>query len=214
MLCPYCQNQTQVGETSCQTCKAELPTERGAGISPVLRDQVFEAIVRQAMGGAPWREISARPMKSHNIEADDVQNEVNRRLEVSSCEAPPKVPQDDINHGRLQVRLFIGIWLISVIFAVIFRAPSMPLVGKLIYFILYAGTSGGGILLLWAGLTSIAGAFCAQAPALGRSVQGTRTQSNRVRVLVAGLARVVASLVILRLLLSWLISGGQISLKF
>jgi len=47
----------------------------GAGV----RAQVFEVIVRQAMAGAPWKEICAGPMMVNKICAADVEAEVERR---------------------------------------------------------------------------------------------------------------------------------------
>ncbi len=44
-----------------------------------VRAQVFEVIVRQALAGAPWREICAGPMSVNNITADEVEQEVKRR---------------------------------------------------------------------------------------------------------------------------------------
>lgn len=44
-----------------------------------VRGQVFEVVVRQALAGAPWREICAGPMQEHNITAEDVEAEVERR---------------------------------------------------------------------------------------------------------------------------------------
>lgn len=44
-----------------------------------VRAQVFEVIVRQAMAGAPWREICAGPMQVNNITAEEVEVEVARR---------------------------------------------------------------------------------------------------------------------------------------
>lgn len=48
--------------------------------SDSVRAQVFEVIVRQAMAGAPWREICAAPMRVNNITPEDVEKEVERRL--------------------------------------------------------------------------------------------------------------------------------------
>lgn len=44
-----------------------------------VRAQVFEVIVRQALAGAPWREICAGPMSVNNITQDEVEAEVKRR---------------------------------------------------------------------------------------------------------------------------------------
>ncbi|MBS1993774.1 MAG: hypothetical protein JSS83_24830 [Cyanobacteria bacterium SZAS LIN-3] len=47
-----------------------------------VRAQVFEVIVRQALAGAPWREICAGPMQVNNISPDEVEAEVKRRQEL------------------------------------------------------------------------------------------------------------------------------------
>lgn len=46
-----------------------------------IRDQVFEVIVRQALAGAPWRLICAGPMQANGITEEEIQKEVDRRLE-------------------------------------------------------------------------------------------------------------------------------------
>lgn len=48
---------------------------KGGGV----RGQVFEVIVRQALAGAPWREICAGPLQVNNISPQEIQNEVERR---------------------------------------------------------------------------------------------------------------------------------------
>lgn len=54
--------------------------EYGSGV----RAQVFEVIVRQAMAGAPWREICAGPMQVNNISSQEVLAEVQRRQDLLS----------------------------------------------------------------------------------------------------------------------------------
>lgn len=51
------------------------PGSYGSGV----RAQVFEVIVRQALAGAPWREICAGPMQVNNITPEEVEAEVKRR---------------------------------------------------------------------------------------------------------------------------------------
>jgi hypothetical protein len=51
------------------------PGSYGSGV----RAQVFEVIVRQALAGAPWREICSGPMQVNNISPDEVEAEVKRR---------------------------------------------------------------------------------------------------------------------------------------
>ncbi|PWT96961.1 MAG: hypothetical protein C5B53_08655 [Candidatus Melainabacteria bacterium] len=48
-----------------------------------VRSVVLEVIVRQALAGAPWREICAGPMRVNNITAEEVQAEVDRRSGAS-----------------------------------------------------------------------------------------------------------------------------------
>lgn len=45
-----------------------------------VRAQVFEVIVRQAIAGAPWQEICAGPMAVNNITPEEVEREVEHRL--------------------------------------------------------------------------------------------------------------------------------------
>src|SRR5271156_1167693 len=47
-----------------------------------VRAQVFEVIVRQAIAGAPWREICAGPMQVNNITAEEVQAEGDSRMNL------------------------------------------------------------------------------------------------------------------------------------
>ncbi len=47
-----------------------------------IRAQVFEVIVRQALAGAPWKEICAGPMKVNSITEDEVEVEVDRRRQL------------------------------------------------------------------------------------------------------------------------------------
>jgi uncharacterized Zn finger protein (UPF0148 family) len=51
----------------------------GAGV----RKQVFEVIVRQAMAGAPWRQICEGPMKVNGIDPEDIEAEVARRVKLA-----------------------------------------------------------------------------------------------------------------------------------
>lgn len=64
------------------------PPQPSPGMAPLtgsgsygsgVRAQVFEVIVRQALAGAPWREICAGPMSVNNISPDEVESEVKRR---------------------------------------------------------------------------------------------------------------------------------------
>jgi hypothetical protein len=64
-----------------------------------VRSQVFEVVVRQAIAGAPWREICAGPMQVNNITPEEVQNEIDRRVKMMKDSAPelvvpPKQPEE------------------------------------------------------------------------------------------------------------------------
>lgn len=67
-----------------------LPSGGGAGGGGMgsgsygngVRAQVFEVIVRQALAGAPWREICAGPMQVNNISPDEVEAEVKKRQDM------------------------------------------------------------------------------------------------------------------------------------
>lgn len=49
-----------------------------------VRQQVFEVIVRQAIAGAPWREMCAGPMTVNSITEDEILEEVERRRNASN----------------------------------------------------------------------------------------------------------------------------------
>jgi hypothetical protein len=55
-----------------------------------VRAQVFEVIVRQALAGAPWREICAGPMLVNNISPEEILAEVDRRLNILQKEMSEK----------------------------------------------------------------------------------------------------------------------------
>lgn len=44
-----------------------------------VRQQVFEVIVRQAMAGAPWKQICKGPMEINNISEQEIELELSRR---------------------------------------------------------------------------------------------------------------------------------------
>ncbi|HEY9788550.1 MAG TPA: hypothetical protein V6D17_24385, partial [Candidatus Obscuribacterales bacterium] len=57
-----------------------------------VREQVLEVIIRQALAGAPWREICAGPMMVNNITAEEVEHHVRYRqrlLAGEEIEIPP-----------------------------------------------------------------------------------------------------------------------------
>ncbi len=58
------------------------PGMGGGSYGNGVRAQVFEVIVRQALAGAPWREICAGPMQVNSISADEVEAEVKKRQDM------------------------------------------------------------------------------------------------------------------------------------
>lgn len=60
-----------------------------------VRQQVFEVIVRQAMAGAPWREMCAGPMAVNNINDDEIMAEVERRRKTLNKSASRVEKQKD-----------------------------------------------------------------------------------------------------------------------
>lgn len=49
------------------------------GHSTPRRQKIFEVIVRQAIGGAPWRDICRGPMQANKITEDEIIAEVKAR---------------------------------------------------------------------------------------------------------------------------------------
>ncbi len=100
-FCPGCGKQVQAVENSSKGSAAPGPPEfPGSSYSKAgVRTQVFEVVVRQAMNGAPWREICAGPMAINNISEQQIEEEVRRRqgddptAPVRRPPAPP--PQGD-----------------------------------------------------------------------------------------------------------------------
>ncbi|MBU6453125.1 MAG: hypothetical protein KGS72_15185 [Cyanobacteria bacterium REEB67] len=62
-----------------QVSAPTTPMMQSGSYGSGVRAQVFEVIVRQALAGAPWREICAGPMQVNNISPDEVEGEVKRR---------------------------------------------------------------------------------------------------------------------------------------
>ncbi|MBI4532592.1 MAG: hypothetical protein HY711_01490 [Candidatus Melainabacteria bacterium] len=69
-----------VGRPAVPTPTPTTPLMSGSGsYGSGVRAQVFEVIVRQALAGAPWKEICAGPMQVNNITPEEVESEVKRR---------------------------------------------------------------------------------------------------------------------------------------
>lgn len=84
---------------------------RGGGVA----GQVFEVVVRQAMAGAPWREICAGPMEVNGINPIDVEKEAARRkqglppLSYGQTEQTP-VLRRETKAGNALVIPLLGSW--------------------------------------------------------------------------------------------------------
>lgn len=88
------------------------PNQQRFHYGPDVRDQVFEVIVRQALAGAPWREICAGPMQVNNISPQEVEAEIKRRLSTDAIDTE----QDDLtpleqslNKGEKQAKRLLRI---------------------------------------------------------------------------------------------------------
>lgn len=104
-FCPGCGKQVQAVENSSKGSAAPGPPEfPGSSYSKAgVRTQVFEVVVRQAMNGAPWREICAGPMAINNISEQQIEEEVRRRQgddPTAPVRRPPPPPPAD--SGLLQ----------------------------------------------------------------------------------------------------------------
>lgn len=72
----------------CTTDKAASSPDGAYGAG--VRSRVFEVVVRQALAGAPWREICAGPMQVNNITPEEIEAEVFRRRKALSEDAGSK----------------------------------------------------------------------------------------------------------------------------
>lgn len=61
----------------------------GAGV----RKQIFEVIVRQALAGAPWKEICAGPMLVNNISPEEVERELDKRRKEINKQDSEKITE-------------------------------------------------------------------------------------------------------------------------
>ncbi len=80
----------------------------GAGV----RAQVLEVIVRQALAGAPWREICAGPMLVNNITPQEVEAEVKKRLKMDTMDTEEEdlTPlEQSLHKGDKQVKRLLRI---------------------------------------------------------------------------------------------------------
>jgi hypothetical protein len=82
-----------------------VPGSRSYGTG--VRNQVFEVIVRQALAGAPWREICAGIMQINSISSEEIEEEVRRRRGSSGYEsaAVPRKPIVPNRQGEIALPL-------------------------------------------------------------------------------------------------------------
>ncbi len=92
MKCNRCGHNLDLTWRACPMCGTIISfpgdkfrgqdSPRGSGkySNLALRAQVVEVIVRQAIAGAPWKEICRGPMQVNNITVDEIEIEVKRRM--------------------------------------------------------------------------------------------------------------------------------------
>lgn len=100
MTCKSCKNSLQSDWLFCPRCgtaRNETSTVQTvqSKYGSVVRGQVFEVIVRQAIAGAPWQKICQGPMQVNNITIEEVEEELRRRgggSDPASSRQPKKPP--------------------------------------------------------------------------------------------------------------------------
>lgn len=102
--CPFCSELIARSAKVCRFCHTRVepvPLQPspppyglmlGASYGMGVRAQVFEVIVRQAMAGAPWKEICAGPMRVNDINPEEVEREVARRRQFEKDRPKKKQP--------------------------------------------------------------------------------------------------------------------------
>lgn len=101
MTCTNCGSETREQRTFCHNCGEKLfvgpvgkaEKDGSFNFSPygtTVRQQVFEVIVRQAIAGAPWREMCALPMQINNITEKEIKEEVECRTRLMNSQFKSK----------------------------------------------------------------------------------------------------------------------------
>jgi hypothetical protein len=92
MKCEKCRLELQQDWRFCPHCggSTHQDTSQKAPYGKGIRAQVFEVIVRQAIAGAPWRQICVGPMQVNSITPEEIEEEVRRRQ--GGSEGPPTAP--------------------------------------------------------------------------------------------------------------------------
>ncbi len=117
MQCHHCDQAIELNWLFCPSCGVSLETAKEKpprpsipddGYKKGVRGQVLEVIVRQALKGAPWREICVGPMQVNNITTTEVEEEVRRRRggdnEPPSASVP-KRPVPPAGSGNIALAL-------------------------------------------------------------------------------------------------------------
>lgn len=78
-LCRYCGSSSQIGNSK-KVVGVNLSEQSQSGVyGASIKQQVFEVIVRQAMAGAPWRDICNAAMIANGIDPKDIEEELRHR---------------------------------------------------------------------------------------------------------------------------------------
>jgi transposase len=92
MNCPSCNQSLDASVVNfCPHCQTPLDVA-GAKSDPesAMRQRALEAIVDQALAGAPWRDLCLDAMHTYNICPADVQAEMARRTVTQVASRPPR----------------------------------------------------------------------------------------------------------------------------
>lgn len=100
-FCPNC------GKHQYHGLDSPPETPRDVAAKARERARIFEVVVRQALGGAPWRAICAGPMVVNQITESEVEEEVRRRRgEIDGIEAKAALEGDmsrELNRTRVDL---------------------------------------------------------------------------------------------------------------
>ncbi|MBP7861257.1 hypothetical protein KA183_06210 [bacterium] len=86
--CIACDERIKIQAKLCRFCGAsdvaiprvKVPEQLPSGVyGTSVRQQVFEVVMRQAMAGAPWKELCKGPMKVNGIDPKEIEEELKRR---------------------------------------------------------------------------------------------------------------------------------------
>ncbi len=86
--CSSCDERIKIQAKLCRFCgsvgnkgpRVKVPEQVPSGVyGSSVKQQVFEVTIRQAMAGAPWREICMGPLKAVGIDPKEIEEELGRR---------------------------------------------------------------------------------------------------------------------------------------